>query len=145
MWGCLNTGWTCCCNWGGKHQRPLKGAVQFSKESTSPSMISLHVCARMCATVILKVPAAMGEVSAVGGRMGDRQKEGRGYCRQHSAHFCLSHSSLGNHGYRREHVPLEVWGSVRCVFGSVLDAHRALPLSSNSPALVHGGGLGKEK
>lgn len=88
----------------------------------------------------------MREVLAVGGRMGDRQKGGRGYCRQHSAHFYLRHSSLGNHGYRQEHVPLVVWGSVRCVFSLVQDARRTRgPSRWAITLLLLPGGVGRKE
>lgn len=119
--------------------------MHSSKQSTSPSVISVHACACMCATAIPKVPAAMTEVLAVGGRMGDTQKGCRGYCRQHSAHFfSLCHSSLGNHGYRRACAfsgLRECEVCVRLSPGCTRD-QRALPLSNNSCSCL--GGVGRK-
>ncbi len=88
-----------------KSSETIKAPVHSSKQSTSPSAISVHVCACMYATVIPKIPAAMREVLAVGGRMGTDKREAEATA-DGTLLFFFHHSSLGNHSYRREHVTL---------------------------------------
>lgn len=125
----------------------LRGETSATIKRTSAFLKTEHISisdqhVRMCATIIPKVPAAMREVLAVGGRMGDRQKGGWGYCRQHSAPFFfplpllfrepwLQAGACAFSGSRECEVCVRL--SPGCTWG-----WRALPLTNNSPAFAWG-------
>lgn len=73
----------------------------------------------MCVTVVTTVPAAEAGVLLVRGNI---QREAVDTADSTMLILFLPYSSLGNHGYRREHDHLMVWKSASCVFILVWEA-----------------------